>query len=305
MMPGGGSGPRTMLPEAALRDLGHADARVRAQAADALGRVTPAWRDRAVAALTTACADEHPSVRYAALLSLGELAAGEAVDAIVPHLTDGESLCREAAAIALGQLGPSGGARAWDALAGALGADEPEVRFQAIASLAELDAGRAGPLVVPLLDDGDAKVRAQAAAALGDAGDRAHADRLAARLDDAVDVRHEAALALARLGDRRGLPVLVAALALRDRAYDAAAALAALGIGDDAAAREALARLIARFFGDPMVKVRAAEALARAGDARGLEHLRKAARARRDEVRGLAETVLSELGHGGPEGRRE
>jgi len=269
---------------------------VRAQAADALGRVEAAERGPALGALSRAVDDAHPSVRYAALLSLGELGAHEAVDAIVAHLGDSEALCREAAAIALGQLGEAGGPRAWSALERALGAGEPEVRFQAVASLAEIDAARAASLVVGLLDDEDGKVRAQAAAALGDSGERRYADRIARCLDDAVDVRHEAALALARLGDRRALPTLVGALAVADRALDAATALAALGIGDDAAARAALGQAIGRFFGDALVKVRAAEALARAGDARGPEYLRKAARSRRDDVRGLAETVLSELG---------
>jgi len=285
-----------MFLEAALRDLEHTDPRVRAQAADALGRSEPGDRGQAVTALVRAVDDAHPSVRYAAILSLGELGAGEAVDALVARLGDGEPLVREAAAIALGQLGEAGGARAWSALERALSSDEPEVRFQAVASLAEIDATRAAPLVVGLLDDGDAKVRAQVAAALGDAGERRHADRLARLLDDTVDVRHEAALALARLGDRRALPSLVAALGIADRAFDAATALAALGIGEDASARAALGQEVTRFFGDAMVKVRAAEALAKAGDERGKEHLRKAAKSRRDDVRGLAQSVLSELG---------
>ncbi|MGZ3406387.1 MAG: HEAT repeat domain-containing protein, partial [Polyangia bacterium] len=131
-----------------------------------------------------------------------------------------------------------------------------------------------------------------------DAGERRFADRIARLLDDAGDVRHEAALALGRLGDRRALPSLVTSLAQPERALDAATALAALGIGDDAAARAALAQEVGRFFGDALVKVRAAEALARAGDPRGLEHLRKAARSGRDDVRGLAESVLSQLPDG-------
>jgi HEAT repeat protein len=285
-----------MFLEAALRDLDHRDPRVRAQAADALGRVEGAERAPALAALARAVDDAHPSVRYAALLSLGELGAGESVDALAAHLADDEPLCREAAAIALGQLGDAGGARAWSALETALGADEPEVRFQAVASLAEIDAARAAPLVVALLDDGDGKVRAQAAAAIGDAGERRFADRVARLLDEPGEVRHEAALALGRLGDRRALPPLVAALTTRDHALDAATALAALGIADDAAARAALAQEVTRLFGDPLVKVRAAEALARAGDERGRVHLRKAAKSGRDDVRGLAESVLSQLG---------
>jgi HEAT repeat protein len=287
-----------MNVEAALRDLEHRDPRVRAQAADALGRVDAGERIQALPALTRAADDEHPSVRYAALLSLGELAAAPAVTTLVEHLGDPESLCREAAAIALGQLGPDGGDAAWSALAQALSSAAPEVRFQAIASLAEIDAPRAAPLVAPLLTDGDVKVRAQVAAALGDAADPAYADVLARLLDDADDARHEAALALARLHDRRAIPSLLAALRRADRAFDAATALAALDAARDADAGDVLAGEMTRLFGDALVKVRAAEALARAGDERGLEHLRKAVRSRREDVRGLAQSVLTDLGHG-------
>jgi HEAT repeat protein len=169
------------------------------------------------------------------------------------------------------------------------------VRFQAVASLVELDAARAAPLVRPLLSDDDATVRAQAAAALGDVGDHESKDALSALLADAVEVRHEAALALARLDDRRGLAILVAALGDRERAFDAAAALAHLGIEDSTEARAALVRILKRPFGDPLVKVMAADALAKAGEALGRQHLLKAAHARRDDVSGLAQSVLREL----------
>jgi HEAT repeat protein len=283
---------------AALRDLEHRDPRVRAQAADALGRVASDERAQAVPALTRAADDEHPSVRYAALLSLGELAATATVATLIAHLSDPESLCREAAAIALGQLGPDGGEAAWRALVEALESAAPEVRFQAIASLAEIDAVRAAPRVVALISDGDVKVRAQVAAALGDAADPAYADRLAALLDDADEARHEAALALARLRDRRAIPSLLVALRRAERAFDAATALATLDAAREAGARERLAGEMTRLFGDALVKVRAAEALARAGDERGLEHLRKAVKSRREDVSGLARSVLSDLGHG-------
>lgn len=287
--------------DAALRDLRHPDARVRARAADALGRVLAADRAAALAALLPAVDDPHPSVRYAAILSLGELGAGEATEAVALRLDDGEPLVREAAAIALGDIGAAlveaaePVEAAWAALAEATRTGAPEVRFQAIASLAQISSERAVPLVRPLLDDGDAKVRAQAAAALGDARDAASAEALAARLTDVPEVRHEAALALARLGDGRGREPLVEALAHAERALDAASALATLGVGDDLQALATLRRLVGRLFADPLVKVRAAEALARAGDPRGREHLEKARRARREDVRGLAQSVLSDL----------
>jgi HEAT repeat protein len=275
--------------DAALRDLAHADPRVRAQAADALGR---AEDPAAVDGLKRAAADPHPSVRYAALLSLGELRAHAAAASAIAALDDVEPLVREAAAIALGQIG---GDDAWGALAAALGARWPEVRFQALSSLVEIDAARAAPLVAALLGDADAHVRGQAAAALGDASDPAYAPSLRLLLDDVAAVRFEAALALARLGDRAGAGVLVDALDEPARALDAAGALAELGVAGDERALAALGRVVGRFFGDPLVKVRAAEALARAGDPRGRAHLDKAARARREDVRGLAADVLSRI----------
>ena len=299
-----------MRLEAALRDLDDADPRVRAQAADALGRADDGDRDAAGEALARAVDDKHAAVRYSALLSLGELGASERMACVVERLDDGEPLVREAATIALGQLGAAALAEnaadrveaAWVALDGALAAPASEVRFQAVASLAEIDAVRAAPRVRSSLADPDPKVRAQAAAALGDARDRDSADLLVKALGDRPtggplgELRHEAALALARIGDRRCVPALLEALSQADQALDAATALAELGVRDDALAKEALAREVTRFFGDPLVKVHAAEALARAGDPRGRAHLTKAARARRDDVRGLAESVLLNLG---------
>jgi HEAT repeat protein len=292
-----------MTTEAALRDLAHADPRVRASAADALGRAPEADRDRALAALLRACDDAHPSVRYAALLSLGELAQAErapdlklAVAHAVARLDDGEPLVREAAAIALGDLGRAqGGPEAWDALVRAIRSSNPEVRFQAITSLSEIDPARSVEHARALLADPDGKVRAQAVAALGDSGDSATRDAIAAHLDDGDEIRWEAALALGRLDDRRGLALLVAGLSQRERAYDAASALTTLGAADDPAARAALERIVGRLFGDPIVKVRAAHALARTGHAAALAHLERAARSRREDVRGLATEALAEL----------
>jgi HEAT repeat protein len=289
--------------DAALRDLSHQDPRVRATAADALGRVAEVEKAAAREALKRAVDDPHASVRYAALLSLGELGAHAEVPSAVLRLDDGEPLVREAAAIALGQLGQAAheaAARdseeaAFSALVEALAASGPEVRFQALASLVEIDAARAAPIVRPLLDDGDVKVRAQAAAALGDAGDAGARDLLARKLEDVDEVKREAALALGRLGDRRGVPALMTALTEADHALDAASVLAELGVAGDERLRATLAHEIGRFFGDRLVKVRCAEALARSGDPRGRAYLEKARHARREDVRGLAESVLGSL----------
>lgn len=295
-----------MTLEAALRDLEHRDPKVRARAAEALGRTD--LGDPALTALLGATNDGHSQVRYAALLSLGELGRAPGVAAALTRLEDGDSLVREAAVIALGQIGARVAEKApaerselaaldqaFAALSSALGSERPEVRFQAIASLAEISPERAAPLLAPLLSDRDPKVRAQAAAALGDARFMEAREPLATLLGDVDEVRHEAALALARLGDARAVPVLLTSLPAGDRAFDAASALAELDAARAPEVRDFLARLLLRFLGDPMVKVRAAQALARAGDPRGRAHLEKALRSRRDEVRGLASAVLSDL----------
>jgi HEAT repeat protein len=112
-------------------------------------------------------------------------------------------------------------------------------------------------------------------------------------LDDGPEVRTEAALALARMGDARAVPRLLEELAGRDHALAAAEALRQWASLPEVQA--ALLALVGRWLADPLAKVRAAEGLARAGLARGREHLQKAAQARRDDVRGLAQDVLKDL----------
>ena len=277
--------------EAALRDLGHARPEARARAAGALGSVDPEDRERACAALRRALGDARGEVRYAAALSLSELRDAAAVPALVDQLEDGDPRAREAAAIALGRIGHDA---AWAPLARALAEGPPEVRFQAAASLAEIDAERAAPLLRPALGDPDGEVRASAACGLGEvAADRAIDDALAALLGDGhPEPRFEAAIALARHGDRRATAVLLPFLRDAGRALDAAQALGALA---DPESRPALERFLRRPFASPLVKVCAAHALARLGEPRGRAHLERASRSRRDDVRGLAEELLSSL----------
>ena len=124
-------------------------------------------------------------------------------------------------------------------------------------------------------------------------GDRGSRDRLVARCSTI-----RATCATRRRWRWRGSaiaapsPPLLAALGGRDRALDAADGARRAGAADDAVhARRSQA--LGTMLGDPLVKVRAAEALARAGDAARPRAPGKAARARRDDVRGLAQSVLS------------
>jgi HEAT repeat protein len=276
--------------EAALRDLSDPSYKVRTFAAAALGTCDEADRDEAAAALRRALSDPRAEVRYAAAISLAALRDVQAVAPLCGLLADSDVEVREAAALALGRTGDVEGA--WGALAEALSAGVPAVRFQAAASLAELDPVRAAPLLRAALTDEDPEVRASAAAGLAEVppDPETRAALLPLLADLFAAPRFEGALALARLRDPRAAPVLIEFLGDRLRALDAAQALALL---QDERSRAPLLRILRRFFAPRPLKVRAAYALMRLGDPAGRAYLEKAARARNEMVRGLAEEMLS------------
>jgi HEAT repeat protein len=313
--------PAEMTLEAALRDVGARDARARLQAIAALRRITSDGGDeprrRAIAALVPLVDDTIAVVRQEALLALAELEAVEALPAAELRLDDGDAQVREAALVAIGRgVARSEGeprARGWRILVDALGGARPELRFQAARQIVQLEAARALPLLVPLLDDGDADVRAEAAAAIGDVlveqppglgeTEAAAARDALARLVDADDVAcPEAAFALARAGDRRALPVLLEEVR---PARGEAALLAATGLWelagrdpralDGADARAPIEAALRRWRGDALVRVYLAGALARVGVAVGRAHLERATRAWREDVRGAARDLLGTL----------
>ncbi len=180
---------------------------------------------------------------------------------------------------------------AWDE---ALTAADPQRRFDAIAQLVENDVPDAQRRILPLLADPFAPVRAQAACALGDLGDRAVADRLAALLGDEPEVVFEAALALARLADTRGVDVLVGAL-FDGRSMDAVTALGQVDLRGHPIAADALKQLARRWFGQPLAKLRAAVILAKSGHPEGRALVARLARSWRKEIRAQAQIELAEL----------
>jgi HEAT repeat protein len=288
---------RQMTFEAALRDLGSADARVRVAAADALGN-TPAGPDRARAAegLEKLLDDPRFEVRVSAALALGDLEILDVVPALLAHLEDGHPEVRQALVIALGRLGDQ---RAVERLVAAVSEGPADVRFQAVRSLAELDPAAAFEPLCRALADSDPEVRESAAESLALVGDRRAAARLADLLGDArLQTRFAAAAALAGFADGRGFDVLVAALADKELAYAAVEGLEQLA---DARAAVPLATLMKRFLVPDYLKVRAAAALltvapadVAAPAARNL--LEKSRKSRRPEVKGLAEECLARLG---------
>jgi hypothetical protein len=83
-------------------------------------------------------------------------------------------------------------------------------RIAAAQGLGQLIATQETPSVRSVLEDPDPRVRAEAALALAELGDRAVAPRLAALLDE-LPYRRRAALALGRLRDARSVPALLEA----------------------------------------------------------------------------------------------
>jgi HEAT repeat protein len=285
--------------DAALRDLREPRWEARAHAATALSTCDPEDRDTAAAALRPLLSDPRGEVRLAAILSLAELHDRAALPPLIEALADPDRHVREAAAIALGRLGDAEGAL--PALCRALREGSPEVRFQAAASIAELDPAGAVPHLLEALRDQDPEVRGSAAAGLGEAPQdapraREIPDALAALLTDAhPDPRFEAACVLSRLGDRRAVPVLHGFLSDPRLALDAAEALARV---PDERSAAPLLQLLSRWLTPPLIKVRAAYALARSGadrDRQGQAWLTRLSRSFRPEVRGLAQELLASL----------
>jgi HEAT repeat protein len=250
--------PRTL--EAALRDVGERQPRVRVSAVADLGRYAEAGdRARVSAALIAALSDEAPEVRARAATVLGELGEISALGRLLTLVEDGDALVRQASVEALGAIGDG---RAAERLGRALREGPPDVRFQAALALPRLvDAAEAEALLVRATADDDAHVRHIALRVLeellaGPSGSppvalpAAVAAAARARLGDAAaGVRAAAALLLARAGDAEGADVLLAVvdgrLAVGDPDDEAAAVEAAGALG----LRAAIPALERRAFG--------------------------------------------------------
>jgi HEAT repeat protein len=221
-------------PEAAIRDVGSASAEIRWIAAMSLGGADGPFQGAAVEALSILAGDPNEDVRAQAIEGLANQArfGAAALGGTTPAewLADPSDLVRCAAL----------------ANADAFGLDARASAFRSLA-------------------DGSATVRAIAARALGESGERAHASDLAPLLGDPVEaVRAEAALALVRLGDERGLAITAALLGAGGE--EAARATIAFGRSGMRAGAGPLRELAARRFAPNDERALAAAALARCGD---------------------------------------
>jgi HEAT repeat protein len=149
--------PRTL--QASLRDLSSQKAESRASAIVDLVRYArgdESLRAQAIACLERALLDEAPTVRAAAAVALGDLAASEALAPLLVAIEDGDGYVRQMAINALGEIRDP---RATARLSRALADDRPEVRYQAVIAFSRVAS-----------DDGEA-VTGALERALGDADD--------------------------------------------------------------------------------------------------------------------------------------
>lgn len=136
------------------------------------------------------------------------------------------------------------------------------------------------------LEDRDSVVRGQAAEQLGAFGGPGVVDALCRLQDDPdVIVRFKAAVALAYLGDDRGLEALVWALSRTELCFAALQALTHLG---SAESLPSVRRFFNRLFLHRLERMQAAAVLHRCGDEEGTEFLKEKLDSKRPEERGFA-----------------
>ena len=276
--------------DAALRDAKSKNPRARTAAAEALSSPPIGRGGEAKEALRPLVHDTDPSVRGAAMASLGGLKDEGAIDEIVGAFEDADPVVRQVALIAAADIGD---ARAVPAVRRMLRSDRPEVRFQAIATLVTLEPEQAVSDLERMTGDDDLEVRAHLADALSALEEPRAAAPLAELLGDANKaVRQAAAIGLARIGDARGVGALVTALDDKERCFEAAWALGELRAEE---ATEPLARVAGSFFKPLATKAAAGAALVRLGDPRGEVTLRAVLDAFRSDARSYAVQLVGEL----------
>lgn len=195
------AGARELLAELLL----HRSPEVRKAVVSAIQRA--GRRDLGIELIRIAAGDQEPELRALALQALRSLRIPDALPAALAALTDADGRLRAAA---IGLVGELGGADVLAHLRAQTLHPEAEVRAAAAEALGTLGAAEAEPDLLRLLGDAVPGVRKAAAAAAVRL--RALGPALIELLADPdPDVRREAARAIAGLGDRSVVPVLVRA----------------------------------------------------------------------------------------------
>ncbi|MBU1241683.1 HEAT repeat domain-containing protein [Myxococcota bacterium] len=258
--------PRT--EQGIVRDLSDPAPRVRAAAARELGRVEPDFPDLAKL-LEKAMSDLDVSVRTFAVYSMLEQKLElPLLESIHSALEDSSSAVREAAVIGLVALPDPDAA---DRLRALVADPDAAVRYQAVLSAAEKGLDDLVPTFEAMLaSDGDPRVRANLASALGELSPvPVETLRRAVAGDTDEEVRFEAAMALSRVAAEGASALLVPFLSRNDMFTDCLTQLCALS---DASIRPQVESLYGRVFQSTVHRLQLGALLARLGDdrARGL-----------------------------------
>lgn len=213
--------PRTLA--AALRDVAHADRRVRQSALADLERLSDGeGRAQALEALRAALTgDAEPELRAAAALALADARATEALPSLIEAADRDEPRVRQLALVAVGELAPRGAEDALRVVRRALEEAAPALRFQAlIAASHVMFPPELEPVLVAAAADGEPRVRylacrllEQQLAEASTSASEALVGALQALFADAdSEVRLSAAVALAARGVEGARQRLIAAL---------------------------------------------------------------------------------------------
>lgn len=154
--------------------LSDGDTMVRGGAARALAAIGPDAAAATGALVRALAAEKDADVRLGIVDACGEIGPGaiQAAPALVPLLSSDDAESREAAASALGELGPQAAATAGPALERLLDDGDPFVRVTAVGALTGLGrpAPRARAILLAALAADDEDLQAAAAEVVGDRG---------------------------------------------------------------------------------------------------------------------------------------
>jgi len=269
--------------------LGDASANVRESAALAAGN---GEHHDARPALERALNDKAPAVAAMAAWALGDIEDHASVPALLKFVREGDTRVRLAAISALGQIED---ARAVPDIIVTLRDPNPTIRRMSADVLGDFEkSDAAGPLERALGSDADAKVRAEAAASLGEISSPSSGPALGKALSDGdIAVRRAAAEALGSLDELHVAPDgLVAALSASDPElrYRAAKSLTSIA---DPATTPALIGLVSN--NDAELRKDAIEALGNIGSPSAVQAITKALSDRDPEVRKAAAEALGEI----------
>ncbi len=202
--------------DAFIGALGDEDEQIRRQAAHMLGEIED---ERAIPALQeTLKNDSSREVRRAALWALSEMDAKDIMPILLDLAVDEtDDDARQQLAWMIGENADNGDRRAGEVLIRLLKDRDAEVRATAVWALAEMEYVPALDAIVAMTEDSDDEVRERAVWAVAELADGAPSDQAVAALTRAMGsknakVREAAAWGLGELDDPRAVDVLIRAM---------------------------------------------------------------------------------------------